>query len=140
VASRSTSSSSQRNSIPRVKPVRVVLIEDNDVFRDALGLLFDLRDDITVVASLGDGSEAVGVCASLAPDVAVIDYRLPGLDGVEVAHAIRYACPDVALICLTAEVDEPAARALREAGVGECVTKDEPFEDIVAAIKRAAER
>ena len=121
-----------------MEPVRVVLIEDNDVFRDALALLFDLRDDVLVVASLGDGSEAVGVCARLAPDVAVIDYRLPGLDGVEVAAAICYACPEVALICLTAEVDEPAAEALREAGVGECVTKDEPFEAIVAAIKRAA--
>ena len=123
-----------------MKPVRVVLIEDNDVFRDALGLLFDLQDDVALVASLGDGSEAVGVCARLAPDVAVIDYRLPGLDGVEVAQAIRYACPDVALVCLTAEVDEPAAEALRAAGVSECVTKDEPFENILAAIKRAGAR
>ena len=121
-----------------MQPVRVVLIEDNDVFRDALGLLFELRDDVELVASLGDGSEAVGVCARLAPDVAVIDYRLPGLDGVEVAAAIRYACPDIALVCLTAEVDELGAEALRAAGVGECVTKDEPFDEIVAAIKRAA--
>jgi DNA-binding NarL/FixJ family response regulator len=120
-----------------VKPVRVVLIEDNDVFRDALVLLFELQEDVELVASLADGSEAVGVCARLAPDVAVVDYRLPGLDGVEVAQAIRFACPGVALVCLTAEIDEPAAGALRAAGVDECVLKDQPFEEIVAAIKRA---
>jgi DNA-binding NarL/FixJ family response regulator len=123
-----------------VQPVRVVLIEDNDVFRDALVLLFELQEDVELVASLADGSEAVGVCAKLAPDVAVLDYRLPGLDGVDVAQAIRYACPGVALVCLTAEIDGPAADALRQAGVGECVLKDEPFEDIIAAIRRAGGR
>jgi len=123
-----------------VQPVRVVLIEDNDVFRDALALLFDLQEDVELVASLADGSEAVGVCAKLAPDVVVLDYRLPGLDGVEVARALRYACPDLALDCLTAEIDEPAASALAEAGVAECVLKDEPFEDMVAAITRAGSR
>jgi DNA-binding NarL/FixJ family response regulator len=123
-----------------VEPVRVVLIEDNDVFRDALVLLFELQDDVELVAALADGSEAVGVCARLRPDVAVIDYRLPGLDGVEVAQAIRFACPDVALVCLTAEVDGPAEGALRAAGIDELVLKDEPFETIVAAIKGAGGR
>jgi two-component system response regulator DesR len=121
-----------------VEPTRVVVIEDNDVFRDALELLFALRDDVELLAALGDGSEAVGVCARLGPDVAVVDYRLPGLDGVEVAAAIRFACPEVAVVCLTAEADEPALEAFRELGVAEFVTKDEPFEDIVAAIRRAA--
>jgi DNA-binding NarL/FixJ family response regulator len=120
-----------------VLPVRVVLVEDNEVFRDALELLFDLEDEVELVASLADGSEAVGLCARHQPDVAVLDYRLPGLDGVEVAQAIRYACPGVAVVCLTAEIDAPAAEALREAGVVDFVLKDEPFETIVATIKRA---
>jgi DNA-binding NarL/FixJ family response regulator len=123
-----------------VTPLRVVLVEDNEVFREALALLFELRDDVEVVASLADGSEAVGVCARLAPDVAVLDYRLPGLDGVELAQALGFACPRVALVCLTAEIDEPAVEALRSAGVVECVLKDEPFEAIVAAIERAGGR
>jgi DNA-binding NarL/FixJ family response regulator len=123
-----------------VVPVRVVLIEDNDVFRDALELLFDLDDDVALVASLPDGSEAVGLCVKLAPDVALVDYRLPGLDGVEVAQAIRYACPEIAVVCLTAEIDAPAADALRQAGVADFLLKDEPFETIVAAIRRASGR
>ena len=119
-------------------PVRVVLVEDNDVFREALELLFGLRPDIEIVASLADGSEAVAACATLRPDVAVIDYRLPGLDGVEVASAVRHACPGLAVVCLTAQVSDREREALRAAGVVECVTKDEPLEQIVGAIRRAA--
>lgn len=121
-----------------MKPVRVVVVEDNDAFREALELLFGLRSDVEIIASLADGSEVVGVCARLSPDVLVLDYRLPGLDGVEVASAVRYACPDVAVVCLTAEVSEREEGALREAGAVECVTKDRPFEEVVAAIRRAA--
>jgi DNA-binding NarL/FixJ family response regulator len=123
-----------------VEPVRVVLVEDNDVYREALELLLDLRDDVEIVASLADGSEVVGVCAQLVPDVALVDYRLPGLDGVEVTRAVRYACPAVAVVCLTAEVNEREAEALLDAGAVACVLKDEPLEEIVEAIKDAARR
>jgi DNA-binding NarL/FixJ family response regulator len=123
-----------------VESVRVVLVEDNEVYREALELLLDMNDEVEIVASLADGSEAVGVCAQLDPDVALIDYRLPGLDGVEVTAAVRFACPDVAVVCLTAEVNEREADALLEAGAVECVLKDEPLEVIVEAIKRAARR
>jgi DNA-binding NarL/FixJ family response regulator len=122
------------------QPVRVVLIEDNDAFREALELLLELRDDVEIAASLADGSEAVGVCAALAPDVLVIDYRLPGLDGVEIASAVRFATPDVRIVCLTAQVSAREVAALHAAGVVECVLKDEPLEGIVEAIKRAAGR
>jgi DNA-binding NarL/FixJ family response regulator len=123
-----------------VEPIRIVLIEDNDVFRDALELLLGLQPGIEVVASLADGSEAVGVCARLRPDVAVLDYRLPGLDGVQLTRAIRYACPEVAVVCLSASANPRAVDALESAGAVACLTKDEPLEEIVAAIKRAARR
>jgi DNA-binding NarL/FixJ family response regulator len=124
-----------------VEPLRVVLVEDNDVFRDALALLFDLHDDVELVASLPDGSEAVGLCARLEPDVILVDYRLPGLDGVEVAQAVRHAYPDIAVVCLSGgEIGEQAVGALRAAGVDEVVVKDAPFEAMLAAINRAGGR
>jgi DNA-binding NarL/FixJ family response regulator len=124
-----------------VEPLRVVLVEDNDVFRDALALLFELREDVELVAALPDGSEAVGVCARLEPDVFLVDYRLPGLDGVEVAQAVRYAYPDVGVVCLSGgEIGGPATAALRAAGVDEVVLKDEPFEVILEAIRRVGSR
>ena len=120
------------------EPIRVVLIEDNDVFREALELLLGLEPGIEVVASLADGSEAVGVCARLEPNVAVVDYRLPGLDGVQVTRAIRYACPDVAVVCLSASANPRAVEALEAAGAVACLTKDEPLAELVEAIERAA--
>jgi DNA-binding NarL/FixJ family response regulator len=120
-----------------VAPVRVVLVEDNDAFREAVELLVGLRDDVELVASLADGSEVVGVCVREAPDVLLLDYRLPGLDGVEVASAVRFACPEVGVVCLTAEISVREEEALHEAGVSECVTKDRPFDEVVSALKRA---
>ena len=60
------------------QPIRVLLVEDNDVFREALELLLGLRDDIEVVASVADGNDAVEACREHRPDVVVMDFRLPG--------------------------------------------------------------
>jgi DNA-binding NarL/FixJ family response regulator len=120
--------------------IRVVLVEDNVVFREALELLLGLRGDIEVVGSVGDGGEAVRACASLAPDVVLMDYRLPGLDGVQATTAIREAAPGVAVIVLTAEVSRRERDALREAGAVACLTKDDHLDEIVAAIQNAAAR
>jgi len=120
------------------EPIRVVLFEDNKVFREALELLLELRPEVEVVASEADGLRAVSVCRELMPDVALVDYRLPGPDGVEVTAALRRDCPDVAVVCLTASVSRREAEALRAAGALECVMKDESLDEIVAAIRRAA--
>lgn len=119
-------------------PIRIVLIEDNDTFRSSLELLFELDGDLEVVASAADGRDAVALCRASGADVAVLDYRLPGLDGVQLAAALRDACPDVAVVCLTAEVSGREQEALRVAGAVSCVTKDQPLDEIVAAIKAAA--
>ena len=119
-------------------PVRVLLVEDNEVFREALELLFSLRDDIEVVASVGDGMTAAPACVEHQPDVVLMDYRLPGLDGVQATRAVREACPRAAVVCLTASAQGREIEALRAAGATACLTKDQELEDIVAAIKRAA--
>lgn len=121
------------------RPVRIVFVEDNDVFREALELLFSLRDDVEVVASVGDGNAAVPACLEHDPDVVLMDYRLPGLDGVQATKAIRAACPNCAVVCLTASAGGREIEALQAAGVSACLTKDQELEEIVDAIKRAAE-
>jgi len=118
--------------------VRVALIEDNDAFREALELLLRLDQDVEVVASASEGSGAVALCRQSDPDVLVLDYRLPGPDGVEVTRAVRDGCPDVAVVCLTAGVNRREQEALFQAGAVECVIKDGSLEAIVTAIKRAA--
>jgi DNA-binding NarL/FixJ family response regulator len=120
------------------EPIRVLLVEDNDVFREALELLLGLRGDINVVASVPDGEDAAQVVAEICPDVVVMDYRLPGMDGVQATRAVLEACPDTAVVCLTASANLRERDALLEAGAVGCLSKDEGLDAIVAAIRNAA--
>jgi DNA-binding NarL/FixJ family response regulator len=119
------------------EPIRVVLVEDNKVFREALELLLGLRE-IQVVGSVPDGSDAAAVVAELRPDVVLMDYRLPGLDGVETTRVLKQEVPDVAVVALTASANPEEMKALEQAGAVACLTKDQDLDAIVAAIHEAA--
>jgi DNA-binding NarL/FixJ family response regulator len=121
------------------EPIRVVLVEDNEVFREALELLLGLRDDIAVVASVPDGTDAAAAAAEFTPDVVLMDYRLPGLDGVQATRAVREAAPRTAVVCLTASANLRERDALIEAGAVDCLRKDQGLEAIVEAIRAAAQ-
>jgi DNA-binding NarL/FixJ family response regulator len=122
------------------QPIRVLLVEDNDVFRQALILLLELQEGIDVVGAVPEGTAAVQACREHAPDVAVMDFRLPGMDGVEATAAVRRECPDVSVIALTASASERELDALREAGAVATLRKDQPLDEIVAAIREAGAR
>jgi DNA-binding NarL/FixJ family response regulator len=119
-------------------PIRIVLVEDNKVFREALELLLELRSDIEVVASVGDGTEAVPACIQFHPDVVLMDIRLPGMDGVQATAAIKRTCPEVAVVCLTATATGAEIDALFAAGAVACLLKDQELEEIVTVIHSAA--
>ena len=118
--------------------VRVALVEDNDVFRETLELLLGLRGDIDVVASVATGQEAVEVCAELEPDVVVVDYRMPGLNGAQTTAEVLRASPRSRVVCLTASISREEMSSLVDAGAVACLTKDEDLEQIVASIHSAA--
>ena len=120
------------------EPIRVVLVEDNQVFREALELLLGLRSDIEVVASVAEGSAAAEVVRQYLPDVVLMDYRLPGIDGVQATKAVREAAPGVAVVCLTASANLREVDALFEAGAVACLSKDQELDEIVEAIRNAA--
>ena len=119
--------------------MRIVLVEDNEVFRDALELLLGLRSDVEVVASVGDGNDALPAVREHEPDVVLMDYRMPGLDGVQATTRVRAERPGVAVVCLTASRNEPELEALRAAGAVTCLSKDEELDAIVDAIRAAAD-
>ena len=119
-------------------PVRVVLVEDNEVFRDALELLLGMRDDIQVVASVADGVAAISAAKEHRPDVVLMDYRLPALDGIQATAQVVAEAPGVSVVALTASADDAERAALVEAGAVSCLMKDQELEEIVAAILQAA--
>jgi DNA-binding NarL/FixJ family response regulator len=122
------------------EPITVVLVEDNDVFRESLELLLGTVPDLDVVAAVPDGRSALDVCARLRPDVVLMDYRLPELDGVETTAAIGEAYPTTAVVVLTATAESEEIDALYDAGAVACLTKDRELDEIVRAVRDAAGR
>ena len=120
--------------------VRVLLVEDNEVYRQTLELLLDGRDGLEIVGSIADGSEAAAAAASLAPAVVLMDFRLPGLDGAEATAAVLAAAPEVAVVCLTAEATPADRDAVLAAGAVELIEKGRSIEDLVQAIHSATKR
>ena len=120
------------------RPVRILLVEDNQVFRDARELLLDMRADVEVVASVADGSHALPAAAQHRPDVVLMDYRLPGMDGVQATQALKAAHPEIGVVVLTASANSREIEALYAAGANACLTKDQELETIVDTIKAAA--
>jgi DNA-binding NarL/FixJ family response regulator len=121
------------------EPLRILIVEDNAVFREALELLLGLRPDVLVVGSLEDGESALERCPELEPDVVLLDYRLPGLDGVEATRALLERFPGLAIVCLTALATSREQEAVIEAGAYTCLTKDEELDEIVGALYAAVE-
>jgi DNA-binding NarL/FixJ family response regulator len=117
--------------------IRVALVEDNDVFREALELLLGLQPEIEIVAALADGHDVGDMCRDLRPDVVVMDYRMPGVDGVQATATILEACPATSVVALTASANARERGALIQAGAVACLTKDQPLDEIVDAIHRA---
>src|SRR3954451_972046 len=118
--------------------VRVALVEDNDVFRETLELLLSLRGDIDVVVSVATGQEAIEACAKEEPDVVLIDYRMPGLNGAQTTTEVLRASPRSRVVCLTASISHDEKASLLDAGAVACLTKDEDLEQIVVSIQSAA--
>jgi DNA-binding NarL/FixJ family response regulator len=116
---------------------RVLLVEDNAIYREALELLLGLRDDVEIAGSVADGETALEHCATARPDVVLLDYRLPGLDGVEATRILLERFPGLAVVCLTGLATSREREALVEAGAFACLTKDQELGEIVAAVDGA---
>lgn len=119
-------------------PVRVVIVEDNETFRQTLELLFGMRDEIEVVGSAASGDDAPELCARLDPDVVLMDYRMPGLNGAEATRAVLAASPRSRVVCLSASVTADEVQEVLDAGAVTCVTKDEDFDQLVQTVCEAA--
>ena len=119
--------------------VRVLLVEDNEVYRSTLELLLDGRDGIEIAGSVADGRDAAAAAEHLDPDVVLMDFRLPGLDGAEATAAVRASAPRAAILCLTAEATAEDREAVLSAGAAGLIEKGRPTDELVQAILSASE-
>ena len=120
-------------------PIRVLLVEDNDVYRDSLAFLLGRVGELVVVAAVPDGRAAVRAYQEVSPDVAVVDFRLPDIDGAEVAAELRSLTADAAVVFLSASAGEEEYDAASSAGAA-LVRKDAGIEALVGAVRAAAGR
>jgi DNA-binding NarL/FixJ family response regulator len=92
-----------------------------------------------VVGAVAEGSSAAPACAELEPDVVVMDYRLPDIDGEEAAEDVRERCPQATIVFLSASAGRDEIDAARRAGAA-FVRKDEGVDTLVGAVRAAAGR
>jgi DNA-binding NarL/FixJ family response regulator len=120
------------------RPVRVLLVDDQALFREALATLLDVSAGVEVVGEAGDGDEALRRTAEVNPDVVLMDLRMPRVDGIAATKRLRARTdpPDV-VVLTTFDTDENVLRALR-AGASGFLLKDTPPERIVDAVRKVA--
>ncbi len=117
--------------------IRVLLAEDQAMVRGALASLLGLEEDIEVVAEVGRGDEVLDAARRAAPDVALLDIGLPGIDGLEVAAQLREALPAVRVVMLTTFNRPGYLRRAMEAGASGFLLKDAPAAELAGAIRAA---
>ena len=120
--------------------VRVLLVEDNEVYRSTLELLLDGRDGLEIVGSVGDGRDAADAAARLAPDVVLMDFRLPGSTVQRRPPQSGRRMPQAAILCLTAEATDSDRAAVLAAGAAGLIEKSSSIDELVGAIHSANER
>ncbi|MEV6907545.1 response regulator transcription factor [Amycolatopsis sp. NPDC051071] len=116
--------------------IRVLIAEDQVLVRGALALLLELEPDIQVVAVVGDGDEVADAAARTGPDVALLDVRMPRVDGLTAAAELRVRSPGCRVVMCTG-FDRPGylTRAIEAGAVG-FVLKDIPPEDLLDTVRR----
>lgn len=117
---------------------RVLLVEDNAVYRDTLELLLPAEPGLTVVGAEGDGDAGVKAARRLHPDVVLLDLRLPGLAGADAVAALLAAAPGTTVVCLTAEATPELTAAVEAAGASAVLDKALPTRDIADALRSAS--
>ncbi len=120
------------------EPVRVLLVDDHRMFREGIRKRLEEEADMTVVGEAASAEEAVSQVRQLSPDVVVLDIRLPGVTGVEVARRLREERPKIRILVLSGYDFDQYVRAMVRVGINGYMVKDSPQDDLVHAIREVA--
>jgi DNA-binding NarL/FixJ family response regulator len=116
-------------------PIRILIADDHAVFRSGLRALLEKEQDIEVVATAGDGFEAIRAVADHELDILILDLGLPGLPGTKVAESVRETRPHLAIVVLTMHEDDYYLREMLKIGVRAFVLKKSTGTELLRAIR-----
>jgi len=119
-------------------PVRVAIVDDHPVVREAFSNLFELVQGLEVVATAGDADEALATLATTEVDVAIVDFALPGMDGSVLTARIKERHPDVRVLIFTASRDPAQVRRAAGSAADGILLKSIPIDYLVSAVRDVA--
>jgi DNA-binding NarL/FixJ family response regulator len=120
------------------KSIRILLVDDQTMFRDGMRVLLSTQPDFQIVGEAADGEQAIHKAAALHPDVVLMDLRMPVLDGAAATRRLRAAQPNIRVIVLTTFNEDAAIFDGLRAGATGYLLKDAPTEKLYEAIRAAA--
>lgn len=115
--------------------IRLLLVDDHQIVRAGLRLLFQTEKDMEIVGEVGSGDDAIKAVKELKPDVVVMDVVMPGMGGIEATRKIKAAWPDTAVLALTMHEDEQYFFEMLNAGASGYIPKRAAPDDLVSAIR-----
>jgi DNA-binding NarL/FixJ family response regulator len=120
---------------PTTQPIRVVVVEDQALFRESLVRLIGAAPGIVIAGDTGTGEEAVRLAAQRSPDVVLMDVGLPGIDGIEASRRIKAAHPGVKVVVITAFAGPEMFRRAIQANVDSFILKDATVDEVITTIR-----
>lgn len=120
-------------------PIRVVVVDDQEMVRAGIRLMVDHEPDLEVIGEAGDGAQAQDAVRSLGPDVAIMDIRMPVVDGIEATRRIVASGARTAVLVLTTFDDDEFVFGALRAGAAGFLLKDSPPDDLLNAIRAVNE-
>jgi DNA-binding NarL/FixJ family response regulator len=123
----------------KTKKIRIMLVDDQPQVLKGLKMMFDLEDDLHVIAEAGDGPTAIRIYMETRPDVVVMDLELPGMDGIHTTQAIRMIDPEIKIVMLSIHADLNSQARAKDAGVFAYVEKRDGTARLFQEIRKACE-
>ena len=121
------------------EPVRVLVVDDQELFRRGLTMLLSSEEGIEVVGEAGDGIEGTTLAETVAPDVVLLDVRMPRRSGIEACLAIKASVPSAKIIMLTVSDEEADLYEAVKSGASGYLLKDSSIEEVAQAVRVVSE-
>ena len=118
--------------------LRILLADDHETVREGLRMILNAQPDMQVVATAGDGREAVAQCERITPDVVIMDISMPGLNGLAATQQVMEKCPGAKVLTLTRHADSSYLQQLLRAGAAGYVLKQSRPAELLHAIRSVA--